>query len=213
MRIVQVESLLSRGPYPHSRHWRGTRQTIHDAITRCCWPPGSGSFTIHADSGKNRGARNRVLPIKAQFLEYLREAGWAVDGTAKNALGRSVGRFDAVLAGPAGPVVVEWKTGSITYTHRSLNKMSLFLGSGRIAAGTLIVPSRELNKFLADRAGTIQDLKPYFVLWKSSPCQNGLLELVVVEHDGTSCDVPRIGAVTPRPPHGPSLGPHAPSSG
>ncbi|MGC9969801.1 MAG: hypothetical protein ABSE56_04345 [Bryobacteraceae bacterium] len=192
MRIVRVETLLSRGPYPKSRHWKRTRKTIHEAASRCCWPPGSGSFTIYSESGKNRGERNGVLPIKREFVEHLRDKGWAIEGKAKSAMGRCVRHFDAVIAGPDGPIVVEWKTGNISSSHLSMNKMSLLLSSGLIAAGTMVVPSRELYKHLADRAGSIPELEPYFPIWNSIPCENGLLEILVIEHDRTSYDVPKI---------------------
>lgn len=196
MRIVRVETLLSCGRYPKSRHWRRTRKTIYEAVSRCCWPPGSESFTIYPESGKRRGEGNGVLPIKREFVQHLREKGWAIEGKAKNALGQHVGDFDAVIAGPDGPVVVEWETGNISSSHRSMNKMLMLLSSGLVAAGTLVVPSRELYKYLTDRVGNVQELEPYFQLWKSIPCENGLLEIVVIEHDGTSYDVPKIPKLT-----------------
>ena len=57
---------------------------------------------------------------------------------------------------------------------------------------TLIVPSRALYSYLTDRVGNIQELEPYLKLWKSIPCKNGILEIVVIEHDATSQEVPRI---------------------
>lgn len=196
MRIVRVETLLSRGRYAKSRHWKRTRKTIHEAVSRCCWPPGSRSFTIYPESGKKRGEGNGVLPIKREFVQHLREKGWAIEGKAKNALGQHVGDFDAVVAGPDGPIVVEWETGNISSSHRSMNKMLMLLSSGLVAAGTLVIPSRELYKYLTDRVGNVQELEPYFPLWKTIPCENGLLEIVVIEHDRTSYDVPKIPKLT-----------------
>ncbi len=34
--------------------------------------------------------------------------------------------------------------------------------------------------------------KPYFRLWQSVPCRKGVLEIVVIEHDATSENVPKI---------------------
>lgn len=185
IRIVHVETLLSSGSYPKSLHWKRTRAAVHEALSRCCWQPGCESLAIHAASGKNVGERNRAVPLKRQFLDQLSRAGWAVEGRAKNALGRPIGRFDAVIAGPDSPIVSEWKTCSISTSHHSVNRMSLLLGCGLIAAGTLVVPSRELHKHLGDRAGSFADLEPYFLIWKSFRCENGVLELVVIEHDST----------------------------
>jgi hypothetical protein len=187
---------LSCGRYPKSRHRKRTRKTIHEAVSRCCWPPGSGSFTVYPESEKKRGEGNGVLPIKREFVQHLREKGWAIEGKAKNALGQHVGDFDAVLAGLNGPVVVEWETGNISSSHRSMNKMLMLLSSELVAAGTLVVPSRELYKYLTDRVGNVQELEPYFQLWKPIPCENGLLEIVVIEHDSASYDVPKIPKLT-----------------
>jgi hypothetical protein len=63
---------------------------------------------------------------------------------------------------------------------------------GVLAAGVLIVPSREFYKFLTDRVGNFAELVPYLDLWRSIPCDQGILEIVVIQHDGTSTEVPRI---------------------
>jgi len=77
-----------------------------------------------------------------------------------------------------------------------MNKMLMLLSSELVAAGTLVVPSRELYKYLTDRVGNVQELEPYFQLWKPIPCENGLLEIVVIEHDSASYDVPKIPKLT-----------------
>lgn len=74
--------------------------------------------------------------------------------------------------------------------------MALYLMKGRIRAGTLVVPSRRLYKYLTDRIGNISELEPYLDLWKAIPCSNGVLQIVVIEHDAESWDVPRIGKGT-----------------
>ena len=49
-----------------------TRKQIHDAIRRCEWPVGSGSFTIYPESGKGRGKGNGVKPIRDRFVQSLK---------------------------------------------------------------------------------------------------------------------------------------------
>ena len=73
-----------------------------------------------------------------------------------------------------------------------MNKMCLGLMKSVIVGGILIVPSREMYKYLTDRVGNISELEPYLDLWKSIPCENGVLEIVVIEHDSESYDVPRL---------------------
>lgn len=55
-----------------------------------------------------------------------------------------------------------------------------------------MLPSRKLYVYLTDRIGNIQEIKPYFALWRSVPIRNGILEIVVIEQDAVSKDVPRI---------------------
>jgi hypothetical protein len=70
--------------------------------------------------------------------------------------------------------------------------MALGLLKRKLAGGTLIVPSRELYAYLTDRVGNISELEPYLDFWRTVPCCNGLLQIIVVEHDSTSMKVPRI---------------------
>jgi hypothetical protein len=192
VKIAAVHTLISCGSYAASRHWQRTRRDIHDAVRSCEWPPGSGSFTIYPQSGKKRGEGNGVKPIRDRFVADLSRRGWVIEAPSQNALGQSLGDFDAVLPGPKGPVVVEWETGNISSSHRSMNKLLMLLAVESIAAGVLVVPSRALYVYLTDRIGNVRELEPYFSLWKSIPCRQGVLEIVVIEHDATSENVPRI---------------------
>jgi hypothetical protein len=70
--------------------------------------------------------------------------------------------------------------------------MAVGLMKGCLAGGILVVPSRKLYPFLTDRIGNIGELEPYLDLWKSVPCKQGILEILVIEHDGTSTKIPRI---------------------
>lgn len=77
-------------------------------------------------------------------------------------------------------------------SHRSFNKMALRLLKGAIKAGLLVVSSRALYPFRTDRIGNSAGLELYFDLWRSTPCDAGVLEVIVIEHDATSLSVPRI---------------------
>jgi Restriction endonuclease BamHI len=196
VKIVHVETILSCGKYAKSADWANTRDAIHKAIKRCAWPPGSGSFTIYPESGKKRGEGNGVVPIRSEFIKELKKLKWTIEGKAKNLLGQELGDFDAVLPGPQGPVVVEWETGNISSSHRSMNKLTMLISNEIIAAGTLVVPSRKLYVYLTDRIGNYQELEPYIGLWKSVPCKKGALEIVVIEQDAESRRAPRIPKTT-----------------
>jgi hypothetical protein len=192
VKIVDEHTLISCGKYVKSPSWKKVRRTLYKAIREVEWPPGSGSFTIYPESGKKRKKGNGVKPIKLGLMEELRSQGWIIEKKAKNKIGKQLGDYDAALETSTGPVVLEWETGNISSSHRSMNKMAMNLMHGIIAAGILVIPSRKLYKFLTDRIGNAQELEPYFHLWRSIPCKSGILEVVVIEHDAESFDVPKI---------------------
>ena len=191
MKIVEEISLIRRGNYAQSGDWKVIRTELFDAIRRVDWPPGSGKFTIYPESGKKPGQGNGVTPIKNGLMAELQSKGWAIESRAKNAAGKVFGEFDAALL-RSGPVVLEWETGNISSSHRSINKMALFLQECSIAVGVLVVPSKKLAYFLTDRIGNISELERYFPYWKKTPCDQGVLEIAVIEHDAESTGVPRI---------------------
>jgi hypothetical protein len=192
VKIVREETLISVGPYAASHEWRATRANLYDAIRAVEWPVGSGSFTIYPERGKERGKGNGVTPIKSGLMQELRANGWKLEEPLDIAIVHRPGKLDAVLYTDHGPVALEWETGNISSSHRALNKMALGLLKEALACGILVVPSRELYQYLTDRIGNWDELAPYLDLWKAIPCKAGVLELVVIEHDAISRDVPRI---------------------
>ena len=192
MKIVREETLISCGDYAHSKEWALTRRSLRKAITEVDWPRGSGQFNIFPEPGKKRGQGNGVTPIKVGLIEELAKQGWKPEQYLDVAGALRPGKLDAVLFTSYGPVALEWETGNISSSHRALNKMALGLLKGTLAAGVLVVPSRSLYLFLTDRIGNITELEPYLDLWRSIPCKQGVLEIIVIEHDATSVNVPRI---------------------
>src|SRR5258708_2503861 len=92
LKIIDVVTLQNCGPYALSKHWEKTRSEIHNAVKRCEWPIGTGSFTIHPQMGKKAGEGNWVVPIKNEFIRQLTGGGWKIEGRAKVALGHTLGR-------------------------------------------------------------------------------------------------------------------------
>lgn len=67
-----------------------------------------------------------------------------------------------MTTGPNGAkVAIEWETGNISSSHRSMNKLGIALMGGVIQIGVLIVPSRDLYDHLTDRIGNIGELSGY----------------------------------------------------
>lgn len=192
MKITHIETLISRGVFAASQDWQKIRQTVLRAVKNVAWPPGSTIFTIYPESGKKRGEGNGVVPIKNGLIVELEGLGWRRELALPIAVHKTPGELDIGLETRHGTVVVEWETGNISSSHRALNKMALGLMKGHLAAGILIVPSREFAKFLTDRIGNYPELEPYLDLWRSIPFDSGILEIIVIEHDETSLEVPRI---------------------
>src|SRR5262249_23759582 len=151
MKIVREETLMAVGAYAQSEEWQLTRGTLYSAIRAVEWPPGSGSFTIYPESGKKRREGNGVKPIKEGLMRALRDQGWRLEQPLEIAIVHRPGKLDTVLYTNYGPVALEWETGNISSSHRALNKMALGLLKGVLACGILVVPSRELYRYLTDR--------------------------------------------------------------
>lgn len=193
MKIVERRDILQAGEFPGSDTWHDACNDVEDAVRATDWPHGSGSFSIYPESGKKRGEGNGVVPIKKPCLEMLEELGWETETLPD--IGDTplrTGDLDAISQTPEGFIGFEWETGNISSSHRALNKLLLTFLKGRLVGGFLVVPSNALKPYLTDRIGNIGELRPYFPLWSAVPAQNAALRIVVVEHDETSTDVPRI---------------------
>jgi len=105
---------------------------------------------------------------------------------ADEAFNESVGNLDFWFQTDGGfATAVEWETGNISSSHRSLNKLCLALMGGIIDAGVLIVPSIKLYPHLTDRIGNLRELQPYFHFWNrfGTLVDRGLLAVIEVEYD------------------------------
>jgi len=170
--------------------------------------------------------RNGVTAIKKQFLDELIKRNWKLEEPlnisvlmenykaskeaeelfleypSKTAIAEPlhnlVGDFDCFFKiADTWRAVIEWETGNISSSHRSMNKLCLALMAGQIEVGVLIVPSRALYPHLTDRIGNWMELSPYLHFWKKAGAhvKKGLLAVTVVEHDELTDDasVPYIG--------------------
>lgn len=198
MKIVEIVSLLSTGSFPQTVEWQQARQEVINAVQAAEWPENSGTFTIYPESGKQSNMGNGVVPIKKRPMALLRDAGWTLEypwdiaAKAERRKGSKPGNVDAAKQSSAGLMVVEWETGNISSSHRSVNKMAMGLLQGKSVAGILIVPCQRLAQYLTDRIGNVEELRPYFPLWKAVNAREGVLEVFVIEQDAESIAVPRI---------------------
>ena len=192
MRIAHTEFLIQYGAFAASKEWEGRYSEICDAIKAVEWPQGSGSFTLFDQYGKKRGQGNGVKPIKDLCMSHLVKCGWVCETKIDIAAVNKPGKIDAVCKVTGGLLCVEWETGNISSSHRALNKMCLGMLKGALVGGVLILPTRDMYKYLTDRVGNYKEIEPYFPLWQSIPVKIGVLAVIAVEHDGVSQHVPRI---------------------
>jgi hypothetical protein len=167
-------------------------------------------------NGKKKTLRNGVVPLRQLFRANLEGSGWKAEeplslkeyferirkddnlaqifmfpetpiAAVLDPLHEGVGDFDFWLRSDRGfRTVVEWETGNISSSHRSLNKMCLALTGGLVDAAVLVVPSAMLYVHLTDRIGNVRELQPYFYFWNmfAQLLDKGLLAIIVVEQDG-----------------------------
>jgi Restriction endonuclease BamHI len=187
VKIVEVKRILGKGSLAPSPEWQQIRKGVIEAIRRVDWPSGSGRFTINPTKHGNG-----VNPIQRRAARLLNENGWQAQYLWPIADRSRPGRMDAAYASTHGLVAFEWETGNVASCHRSINKICLGFHIGAIAGGILALASNRLYPYLTDRVGNIGEIERYFPLWSATPCDQGVLEIIVVEHDETSPMAPPI---------------------
>jgi hypothetical protein len=194
MKLVEYHDILNKDLFQSSAALNKAWKEIRVAIRLTDWPHGSKKFTIYPEAGKQSGKGNGVKPIKVPCLNTLMKYGWTLENLPKK-LKSSVlktGDLDALKETDEGFIAFEWETGNISSSHRALNKLFLTMQETQTLGSFLVVPSDALKMYLTDRVGNIKELKPYFPLWHNLPSIKGALRIIVVEHDATSFDVPKI---------------------
>lgn len=178
--------MISAGNFPASKEWARVQSDIVQAIKTVQWPPGSGKFVLYDEPGKKRGQGSGVKPIKDAFWEALKRAGWSLETKLPIAARKKPGPVDATLQVGEKFFAVEWETGNISSSHRALDKMALGIITDVLIGGVLVLPTRRMYHYLTDRVGNYEEIEPYFPLWRSLQCEEGLLAIAVVEHDAVS---------------------------
>jgi hypothetical protein len=210
--------LFDCGEVVSTQDWKALHTSYVRSIEAIKNPVGSTIFKLRRrvpiQGKKQQFFRNGVVSIKNSFYRHLTEVEkWNKEdrldfGKArqdlqvpltlypsgesyKEPLSTNFGPFDFATTGPNGiKAVVEWETGNISSSHRSINKLCICLNAGIIQAGVVIVPSRPLYVHLTDRIGNIDELSGYLSLWQSTKIRvdRGLLAITVVEHDELTDD-------------------------
>lgn len=192
MKIIKETILIAKGPFISSKEFKKIKGHITKAIKNVHWPPNSKSFTLYDQSGKKRNEGNGVKPIKNACMKYLKTKNWSLETPVNIASRIRPGPMDATFPVKNKLFCAEWETGNISSSHRAINKMALGILRGQLIGGVLILPTRDMYRYLTDRVGNYAEIAPYFPLWKSLNVKNGYLAVIAVEHDKVSKKVPRI---------------------
>jgi hypothetical protein len=191
MRLMQTEYLIRNGEFAESVEGATIVTEIGNGIAEVVWPPDAQEFTI-----KPVREGNGVNTIKENFLSYLASQGWQTElrmgiGTIRP------GPLDAVKTLADGrSFAVEWETGNISSSHRAMNKMIMGMQCGQLAGGALVLPTRNMCRYLTDRIGNFEEIAPYFGWFRSCEHVEGMLAVFAIQHDAESEDVPLIAKRT-----------------
>ena len=209
MKWLRTVIIIDRGDIVSSTDWKNIHESYVRSIESIDFPEGSKKLTLRkkVKKSKNQWDRNGVVYLRKRFIENMvniekwqPEIGFDLgkNQTPPNlslypslkshqeVITSEFGGFDLLMKAKNGThVAIEWETGNISSSHRSMNKLAIALSSGKVQAGILIVPSRELYEHLTDRVGNIGELSGYLSMWKSmeGKVEKGLLAITIVEHD------------------------------
>jgi hypothetical protein len=165
---------------------------IRAAIEGVRNPPFGDEFVLYPER-----LANGVAPIKTAFQLILKDHGWTLEARLFEKIGP--GKVDAARTDGELTSMVEWETGNISSSHRALEKMILAMLQSRAQQGVLVLPGRQMARYLTDRVGNWEELLPYRELHEmigrdvlASHDIPGRLLAFVVEHDKLDTAAPRI---------------------
>lgn len=185
MKLIHEEILIGESQAESSTAVAECLSDIRSAIGKVVWPEKSRKFTIRPVVDGNG-----VLPIKVGFMRRLKALGWKLENRPVLAKGLGPGKVDALKALPDGrQFAAEWETGNISSSHRALNKICMGILEGHLAGGVLILPDRELYRYLTQRIGNYKELAPYFPVYRHLKSFDGILAVFSVSHDQTDDEV------------------------
>lgn len=187
MKIIEEKYFISTGSFYESEVFNSLIKEVKHGIGLVTWPKESSSFAINP-TFKGNG----VKPIKDQFIEYLASMGWLKEQRISIVDGINVGPIDVIKKTELGMFAVEWETGNISSSHRALNKLAVGIIENHIVGGILILPVKNLAKYLTDRIGNYEEISPYFIMYQNLKIDNGLLGIISVDYDILSESSPLI---------------------
>ena len=214
MKWLRTLVLFDQGDVMRSKDWKAVHESYVRSISRIDHPPGTGLLKLRRKIRmNNQWKRNGVNYLRSRFLDHMvKDERWQPEGIVDLSRDRSqpaiklfpsladyrepitsdFGGFDFVTTAASGiRIAIEWETGNISSSHRSMNKLAIALANEVVQVGVLILPSRSLYEHLTDRIGNIGELSGYLSMWESLKfsVRRGLLAISVVEHDELTDDI------------------------
>lgn len=213
MKWLRTMVLFDKGNIAATADWCRIHESFVRSIEAVDFPEKSLALTLRRKQQRpdKQWDRNGVVYLKRRFYGHMvndekwqSEAGFRLkkqdaatevtlfpSGAAHlEPVTSSYGAFDFVTTGPSGlHVAIEWETGNISSSHRSMNKLAIAVKTGQVDVGVTVVPSKDLYDHLTDRIGNISELSGYLSMWKGmgESVVRGMLAVAVVEHDAL-CD-------------------------
>jgi hypothetical protein len=190
MRLSQRVDVLARGGAENEPWFRRICEEIQEAISLVACPPGADKFNIHPAEG------NGVIPIKAAVLRCLiQRLGWCEETASPTSAAQTDGCPAGAVKAVAGTgrFAVRWETGGFAFCHHAFNTLVLEILQGKLAGGALILPSRNLHRYLRDWTCSFPKLQPFFPVWaKVAHQQTCVLSVFEIEHDAEDRSLPLI---------------------
>jgi hypothetical protein len=187
MKVKEIIDLVVHGDEAASSEVGQLFDEILAGIKTVTWPKGAADFSIRPER-----KANGVKPVKDACIAHLAQCGWEKEKRLAIGEEHHPGPIDAARKLESGRwFAFEWETGNISSSHRAINKMLLGLKRGLLGAAVLVVPTRDLYKYLTDRVGNLDELRAYFEIWRAANVP-GRLTIIAIEHDREDKAVRRI---------------------
>ncbi|UAY55694.1 PDDEXK family nuclease [Arachidicoccus terrestris] len=185
MKVISINILNAHGDFASSPEFLDIQKELTDAIEEVTWG-NEKEFWI-----KPEYKGNGVKPIRHLFIDKLTPKGWQKEIRMSFANGMNPGPIDAIRNTKFGVFAVEWETGNISSSHRALNKIAVGIIQKQIVGGFLILPVREMSRYLTDRIGNYEEIEPYFPMYENLKLE-GTLGVISVSFDSLNNDSPLI---------------------
>ena len=203
MRIMEELDIVYAGSFPRTATWRRAKIEVTHAIEVADWPFGSGRFSLNPEPRVDKQGRtdhhpNGVVPIRRPILDHLKSRGWKTEALPELPVGFegsdviTTGDLDALLLDRHRYVGFEWETGNVSSTHRAINKLLDGITRRTLSGGILVLPMREMQRYLTDRVGNFEEIAPYFEFWGRYPVPDGVLRIYGVTYDELDSSVEHI---------------------